>query len=150
MLFALGIVILVVLNMTSVVIDRLENTTMSSNPKVNESMQSGKTLPRTYSDFIFVGIFIAMVLSLLILGYFISGYPIFMFIYLLGLVVLGVVGGILTYVWDSIAQSSNYLPYLSYIPITNYLLRHLVLVITVVGFVSMIVMYIGNTRRDGG
>jgi hypothetical protein len=150
LLFALGIGILVMLKTSEVIVVAMENSTMSSYPHVNDSLQSSISLPRQYSDTIFIGIFFAFTISLLILGYFISAYPIFIMIYIIGLVVIALVSAILTYVWDNIAQSSTFLPYLSYIPVTNFVLRHLVIFVTIIGFISIIVMYIGNTRRMGG
>lgn len=149
-LFGLGIGLLVMLKTSDLMVTQIEASGIVTDARINTSLQSSATLPRQYSDFVFVGIFFALTISIIILGYFISAYPIFVIIYIIGLVIISLVSALLTYIWDNLAQSTTFLPYLTYIPVTNYMMRHLTMFTIIVGFIGLMVMYIGNTRRSGG
>jgi hypothetical protein len=149
-LFGLGIGLLVMLKTSDLMYTQIEASGIITDARINTSFKSSVTLPREYSDFVFVGIFFAFTISLIIMGYFVSAYPIFVIIYIIGLVVIGLVSALLNYIWDNIAQSTTFLPYLAYIPVTNFMMRHLTMFTIIIGFIGLMVMYIGNTRRSGG
>jgi len=147
MIFALAIGILIMLKVTDSMVTGMQNSDMVDYKYVNETLNSANTLQQGKSDTIFLGFFIALVLGLIITGYFATAYPIFVIFYIIALIVLGVISALLTYLWESISQSTTFLPYLSDIPVTNFIMSNLVMFMSVIGFITLIVMYIGYTKK---
>lgn len=146
-IFAIAIGILVMMKMTDMMVTGMKQSDMTDYRYVNESLNSANSLIQGKSDVIFLGVFIAFILGLIVTGYFVTAYPIFAIFYIIGLIVLGVISALLTYIWESISQSSTFLPYLGHIPVTDFIISHLVFFMSVIGFISLIVMYIGYTKK---
>jgi len=94
------------------------------------------------TDYITLAILIGFFVSIIALGWLSGGIPVFQIFYILFLVVIGVVSGLLTYVWETISDQAIFSTTLNSFPITDFILDHLTLFIVVIGFVGLIVMYI--------
>ena len=114
---------------------------MSSNTQVVSmfNAQQSKVLP--LFDYLVFGVFMAMVLLLIITGWFIGGNPIFMFIYFLFVVVASFIAAILSNIWVAITTQGAWASVLLHFPITNFLLMHFVTFVGVVGVIGLIVMF---------
>lgn len=101
-------------------------------------------------DYVVFGVFIAMVLAILISGWFIAGHPIFSFVYFL-LVVIGVVtSAILANTWETASQSSVFGASLTSFPITNNILLNLPIYVSIIGFLGLVIVFAKPQIAGGG
>lgn len=142
-LFGLGTGFLILVKVMDIFTNKISNTALVEQPYTNETFTAVNNLVQTKTDYIFLAIFFGFVLAIIITGYFASAHPVFMIFYILGLILLGIVGGIFSYVWDRFSQTSELISYLNNIPITNFILQNFVLFTVVIGFMGLVVMYIG-------
>ena len=115
------------------------------------ALQSTKTIVNKL-DYVVAGFFIALVLGVLITGWFVGGQPIFMGIYFLINVVAVLLAGILASFWSSLSQASVFGTTVSLFPITNQILSNLQIYVAVIGIVGIIVMFAKPyfTEQAGG
>jgi hypothetical protein len=135
------------------------NTTINSMlniPEINSSnatataLQGAKALTNRM-DYVIFGLFIALLLSLLITSWFISGYPIFMFIYFIVTVLAVVFSTILSNVWETVSTDiTTFSTTVNSFPITNHLLNNLPIYIAIAGFVGIVVMFAKPYTQAGG
>ena len=125
----------------------MQNSQMGDYTKANETLANSREMVSDKIDWIIVISFFALVIGLLVLSYIVTANPIFAAFYLIAIIILGILAGLLQYTWESISQSSAFLTYLSSMPITNFLLTHLVLISVIVGLLSLILLYIGFSTR---
>ena len=116
-------------------------------PAVNESSAAVSVFNSVSSmvdrlDYVVMGLFIGLTLALIISGWFIGGYPIFMFIYFIVVVVSVLLSAGLSNVWETVSQSAQFGLTISSFPITNNLLLNLPLYVAVVGFIGITVMFV--------
>lgn len=126
------------------------NTTIDgllANPTINSSgnetisaLQSTQDVVNKF-DYVVAGVFIALVLGVLITGWFIGGYPIFMAIYFLFNVVAVIISGILSSFWNSFSLASVFGSTFSNFPITNQIMANLQLYVAIVGIIGIVVMF---------
>ena len=124
-------------------------TALSAVPEVNASslasasIKAGQTNLLDRFDYMVLFIFLGFVIAALITSWFIAGIPLFMFIYFLFLVIIGVVMSVLSYTWTKIATATP--TFISIVatkmPITDHLMENFLLYMIALGFLSMIVMY---------
>jgi hypothetical protein len=141
-LFASAVILLV----SSMVWDKigdayLDNPVMNSSAGVRSAV-AGVDVAFTKVDWIVMGVFVGSVLGIMITGWLVGGHPIFMFAYFI-MVVMAVVGSaILSNVWESL-----FLPGLfgagvvAALPITDFVMDNLPILISVVGLLGMVVMF---------
>lgn len=91
-------------------------------------------------DYVIFGLFIALILGLIITSWFVAGHPIFTFIYALVLIIIVAISSIFSYVWEQ-ALTTVIGASASSFPITNHLISNIALYMTIVGFVSIIIMF---------
>jgi len=92
-------------------------------------------------DYVLFGVFIALILGLIITGWFIGGHPIFMFIYFIFIVMGVVISTVLANVWETISQSSVFGLTVAAFPITNNILLKLPIYIGIIGFIGIVIMF---------
>lgn len=108
--------------------------------KTVEAFQSINTLTNQL-DYIIFGVFVGLVLALIITSYFISGHPIFMFIYFIIIVIAVVVSTVLADSWEYLSQMTLFGSTISEFPITNHLLIYLPIYAVVLGFIGLFIMF---------
>ena len=114
---------------------------MSSNTQVVSMFNAQQTKVLPLFDYMVFGVFMALVLLLIITGWFIGGNPIFMLIYFMFVVVSTFIAAILSNIWVYITTQGAWASYLSYFPKTNFILLHFAMFIGVVGVIGLIVMF---------
>lgn len=118
----------------------LENEVINSSSQTFSSLQAAQDLTGRF-DYIIFAIFIAMILGLIISGWFVGGHPIFMFAYFL-LVLVGVIlTAVFSNAWDTISTLSVFGTTIASFTITNNLLSYLPIYISVAGFLGLVVMF---------
>lgn len=148
-LFALSLFILVFLRINTDISDAMQDSALADIDKANASIAKTRALPQDKADYIFLGVFIALVIGILITGYFATAHPIFIIFYLLGLVIVGVVSGVLQYTWETFSTNSELLSYVSFMPVANWIMTNLVMLTVIIGFLGVVMLYIGyNTRPE--
>lgn len=100
-------------------------------------------------DYFSLAVFIGFSLSIIITGWFIGGNPLFMLIYFLVIAGGVVVTMVLSNVWESLSTASVFGITGVDLPITNWLLSNLPVVLVVVGFLGMVAMF-GKPYMSGG
>jgi len=92
-------------------------------------------------DYVVFGTFIALMLGLLISGWFIGGEPVFMFIYFC-IIGIGIVfSTVLANVWSDISTNPVFGATIASFPITNQLLSYLPIYVAVIGALGCIIMF---------
>lgn len=99
-------------------------------------------------DYIVLAIFLGFFLGVIMLSYLVGGVPVFVAIYIIFFLVISVLSGILTSVWENVSGMVIFGTTINNLPITNFLLNNLTLVIVVTGFVGLIVMYVRGQRLE--
>ena len=138
--FALGFFILhFALNTTITAIIAVPEVNQSAGAV--ESFQAVSSMTERF-DYIVFGLFIGLTLALIISGWFVGGYPIFMFLYFIVIVVSVVLSAGLSNVWETVSQSAQFGMTVVSFPIANNLLLNLPLYVAVVGFIGITVMFV--------
>ena len=116
-------------------------------PQVNQSQEAVNAFQSSVTtsnkiDLFILAAFIGFVLALIITSWFIPSNTIFMVLYWIVSLVIVLVSILLSNVWEQITQSGNSLTSsVSSLPITNFLLLHLPIVMSIVVFIGLVVMY---------
>ena len=122
-------------------VDRaLNNTVINTSQSSVNAFTETKNLQARY-DYVIFGLFIGFTLAIIIGSWFVPANPIFAFIYFLGLIIFIVLGLVFSYVWNILINKPIFSNVVNYFPITNFLLDHFGIYVTVVGFLAMIVMF---------
>ena len=98
------------------------------------------------SDYIYLGLFIAFFLGLIITAWFVGGTAILAPIYFFILIIFTFVSVIIQKVWDDISAQSDMITTVAQLPITNFILGHLGYFVAIFGIVSIIVMFAKPTE----
>lgn len=149
-LFGLGIGTLVGFKTLDATVDAMSGTLIGADVKANASMHTVQGIAEDYSDFIFLGVFFALLIGLIVTAYFAGGHPVFAIIYFVALVIMGFLAAVLQYIWEQLSGSTMFITYAAKMPLANWILTHLVTVMVGVGLVGLLFMYIGHTAADGG
>jgi hypothetical protein len=117
-----------------------------TNSPLNESSQAVNAINDANTavskvDYIFLAVFIALLLGIIITGWFIGGNPIFMFIYFLIIVIAVLVGAILSNFWETLTGASVFGASVASLPIMNHILLYLPFYLAAIGFIGIIVMF---------
>lgn len=105
-----------------------------------DSLEAGKAVLSRLDGILFT-VFMGLVLSLIITGWFVGGYPIFMAIYVIGIVLTVVISTILSNFWETTTGMTVFGNTLAAFPITNHLMLYLPYYMSVVGFIGLVVMF---------
>lgn len=122
-------------------VDRIVNVTV-----INESNASAMAFSQTKNltnkfDYLILMVFIGYILMIIISAWFISGYPIMMFIYFLVNVIIVVISTFLSNTWEYVTQLSIFGLTLNHFPMTNHIMLHLPYYTVAIGFLAMVVMF---------
>jgi hypothetical protein len=147
-LFGLGIGTLVGLKTLDATVNAMSGSIIGENVKANASMHNVQTIAENYSDYIFMGVFFALLIGLIVTAYFAGGHPIFAIIYFVALIIMGFLAAVLQYVWEQLSGSAIFITYTATMPLANWILTHLVSVMVGVGLVGLIFMYIGHIATE--
>lgn len=140
-IFALGIGFLIIhYSMTTVTNQILNNTVINSSQASVAAFTSVKTTVARL-DYVGFAAFIGLVLALIITGYLVGGYPIFMFFYFLVIIIMVALSTILSNIWETVSQSTTFLVTTISFPMMNNLLLNLPYYMAVVGFIGVVVMF---------
>lgn len=99
-----------------------------------------KTLSDRF-DYVIGGIFFALVMALVITGWFVSGNAIFMFVYFLVIIIAVAFSAVMSNTWETMSQMAVFGDTITHFPITNNLLIYLPFYTAVVGFIGLIAMF---------
>jgi len=152
---ALFMVVIFSIGLVSFLLMFVYNSTsnlMLESPEFNDTMAGDVMLEHQETmngiDYFSLAIFIGFLFAVIITSYLVGGSPVFAIIYILFFVVLGVVSGILESIWGEVSQMVVFGTTINNLPITDFLLNNLTLLVIVVGFVGLIVMYIRGERLE--
>lgn len=120
--------------------DSLTNSPLNESAQATQALSDANTAVSKV-DYIFLGVFIAFVLGLIITGWFIGGNPIFMFIYFLFIVIAVVIGAILSNFWETLSTASVFGTTVASLPRMNHIMLYLPFYLTVSGFIGIVVMF---------
>ena len=99
-------------------------------------------------DYIVLGAFIGLILALLITGYFVGGYPIFMFLYIGFIVAAIVIAAVLSNAWDTVTTTPIFGSAVASMPITAHLINNMPWYIAIAGFIGMVAMFTRPFLRE--
>lgn len=123
------------------VVDRLvNNTQINSSAAAVQAFQESKALTERL-DYVSVVLLFGLILAIIITGWFVGGNQLFAFIYFLVLVILIMASAILSFVWHQVSTKGMFALTLTKFPISNFLLDNFPMVITIIGFIGMMVMF---------
>lgn len=121
----------------------------ASSNETSGVLQTTKTLANKF-DYVFAGFFVALVLGVLITGWFVGGQPIFMSIYFLINVLAVLISGILSNFWTTLSQASVFGTTASNFPITNQILGNLQVYVAIIGIIGIVVMFAKPYFQESG
>jgi len=119
---------------------------MKDNPVINDSdttvevLSAGQAISERL-DYVIFAVFIALVLGLIITGWFIGGNPLFMFLYFFFIVIAVIISVLLSNGYETIIDNSILSTQVSSFTITNQMVLNLPIIIAVVGFLGIVVMF---------
>jgi hypothetical protein len=152
---ALFMVIIFSIGLVSFVLMFTYNTTsnlMLQSPQINDTMAGDVLLEHQETmkgiDYFSLAIFVGFLFAVIITSYLVGGSPVFAVVYVIFFIILGVVSAILEQVWGEVSQMVVFGTTINNLPITDFLLNNLTLLVIVVGFVGLIVMYIRGERLE--
>jgi len=93
------------------------------------------------TDYLYLALFIAFAISVIIFGWLVSGTTIMAPIYFFILILFTFISGIIQMVWIEIASTSQLTTTIAVLPITNYILSHLAFFIAILGLLGILTMY---------
>jgi hypothetical protein len=121
-------------------------TSMIGNPQLNSSAQAVSVLQAgkqatNQMDYVVFGVFIALVLGIIITGWFVGGSTIFMVLYFFVWIIAVILAAVFSNTWETISQASIFGSTISSFPITNNIMANLPVYLAVVGFLGIIAMF---------
>jgi hypothetical protein len=159
-LFITAMALFVVFFTSKVMIYRLSTLAVFNSTNTTGSMaqytalqDTGKTVDK--SDYAFLCVFIGYILALLIAGFFVAGYPIFMFLYFVVIVITVLVSMALSNAWYNITTASIWSQILpgftveTAMPITNHIITYLPVYAGIIGLLGLAVMFIKPSIAGG-
>jgi hypothetical protein len=138
-IFAIGF--FVVYSVSGTVTTKMLGMTQINQSAAAVSALQGSQRVSNQMDYVVFGVFIALVLGVIITGWFVGGNPIFMGIYFLVSVIAVVLSTVLANTWETVSQASIFGSTITHFPITNNIMLNLPLYIGIIGFVGLVVMF---------
>jgi len=141
LIFSLGLGFLAIHFMINTALDRMMAipTIMESDAAI-DAFQETKDLTERF-DYIIFMVFIGLVLSLMITGWFVGGHALFMIIYFIIVLITVVVSTIFANIWDAFSQASVFGTTVASFPITSNILSNLPVYMAVIGLLGILVMF---------
>ena len=148
--FGLGLAFFTTYNVLNISIDQMIATSQINESSATvESLQGVKNTTERF-DYVIFGTFIALILGLIITGYFIGGNFIFMVIYFIITIIVVILSAIFANVWDTVSQLSVFGTAISSFPITSHILNRFPFYMTIVAFIGNIAMFVRPLFGGGG
>jgi len=149
-IFALALAGLLILTISSAVYPLLINSTIGDNPTANATMTEAQEFAESKIDYVVSGVIMILLLGILVFAYLSTANLIFTAIYVILLIMSGILAGVLQFAWEKITDGATLAGALAQMPITNFILSNLVLIMVGVGAIALILMYIGYNQDGGG
>lgn len=151
-LFATGIAVYFSVNIGHQVNAHLYNVSVINNSAEAVSAVQHADTAINMMDYIYFVSFIALMLGIMITGWFISGVPILAPIYFFILIVFAFVGVVIQNVWGDMTTNAILGSQLGNLPLTNFILTHLGYFSVGIGLLSMIILFgkPGGENMQGG
>jgi len=149
-IFALALAGLLILTVSSAVYPQLINSTIGANPTANATMTEARDFSESKIDYVISGVIMILLLGILVFAYLSTANLIFTAIYVVLLIMSGILAGIFQFAWSRITDGATLAGALAKMPITNFILSNLVMVMVGVGAIALILMYIGYNQQGGG
>ena len=92
-------------------------------------------------DYIIFMLLMGFTLSIIIIGYFSGGHPLFAFVYFIALVILVAISAVFSFVWEKVSEKAIFTTTMLDFPIMDLILDNFPIYIAVVGFIGMLVMF---------
>ena len=119
----------------------LNNSQINYSSITKAPFEATRDLQSKY-DYVIFGVLIGGTLGIIITGWLVAGRALFAIIYFVGLVVLVVVASVFQLVWDKLSQNVPIGEAInSYFPISDFLMQHLAIYISIIGFIGMIILF---------
>ena len=141
LLFSFAIGFFVINFMMGNVVDSMTNISALNETEGFVSSMEGITKVTGRLDYVIFGLFIGLILSLLITGYFIGGNPIYMFIYFIVVTITVVISTFLANVWEQVSETAVFGTIIAAFPLTNNIMRNLPIYMAVIGFIGLVAMF---------
>lgn len=93
------------------------------------------------TDYLYLALFIAFFISIIIFGYLVGGTQVMSVIYFFIIILFTFVSIILQLAWMDIASTPQLVTTVAQLPITNYILSHLGYFTALMGIIGLIAMY---------
>jgi hypothetical protein len=116
------------------------NPTVNSSSAAVSAFNSMKTVSNRL-DYVIFALFIGMSLGLIITGYFVYGYPVFMFFYIIVNMIAVGLAAVFSNVWEEFTTNPMLATSVSAFPITSNLMAYLPYYTGIVGFIGIVVMF---------
>lgn len=140
LVFAAAIGLFAIFAAVNPMLNSMQHSAINESGTAVEALQGTQTMLGKL-DYLVLGVFLALVLSLIITSWFIGGNPLFMFIYFIVITLAVIVSAILSNVWETMSGASVFGTTISNFSIANHLMSYLPYYIGVVGFIGIMVMF---------
>jgi hypothetical protein len=132
----------------NIVNNMLTTNIIAANPQVS-SMLAKQTATFYKYDWLFFGVFLGLVLGLIIASWFISGNPLFMMIYFIIICIFVVCSFMISNTYETFSTNTAIMGTVAHFPITNFIMLNLPYILSVVGMISLVIMF-GKPSFEGG
>jgi len=140
-LFVVGVAILFIVKAGHEINDNLKIVpTFNNTPEAVEVISSTDEA-LNMSDYIYLALFLAFFIGLIVTAYFIGGTPIVAPIYFFILITFTFVATIVQVVWNQVSTNANTITTAAQLPITNFILSNIGYLTAIMGLVAIIVMF---------
>lgn len=121
---------------------------MINNEYINQSQNTTTALEGVRNvtdryDYVMFGVFLALSIGIIVTGYFIGGEPVFMFIYFTVIVIGVTASTIFANIWEDVSQNAVIFgSTVASFPMTNNIVSYLPFYVAVIGFMSIVAMFV--------
>lgn len=130
------------------------NTQLLTTPTFNDSGNAQNVLSHTDAainkvDYIYLALFIAFFISIIVTGWFVGGVPIAAPIYFFVITIFGFVAVILQQAWRDMSTNAEIIGTTASLPITHFILSNLGYLTVVIGLVGIAAMFAKPAGQGG-
>lgn len=149
LLFAIGVSVLLIVDLTHRV-----NSKLLVTPVINSSVDAVEVVGNTEAavnstDYIYLALFVAFFIGIMITGYLVGGHPIFAPIYFFVVIVFTFIAVILQLVWGDLSLQPEFLGAGLNMPLTLFILSNLGYITAVTGLLGILAMF-AKPQSPGG
>jgi hypothetical protein len=149
--FVFAIAFLFIGYMTEIFQGALHNISMVNDSTIAiGALDHGLDTVQNKLDYVFFMVFIGMVVAMVITAWFIGGMPIFMFIYFILTVISVILSAVIANVWEDMNATAIFFSATkATLPLTNYVLTYLPVIMAIVGILGLIAMFAKPVMEGG-